>query len=151
VVAAAEARLRLSQAELEKTRLKAPCDGRVLRIFAEAGELAGPSTGRPVLLFADMSRRRVRAFVEELDATRVEVGHEATVRGDGLPGRLFTGVVSSVAPRMGQRAPESDAPGEYKDLYFREVVIDLDAGDELPLNLRVLVRILAEGQGGQPG
>jgi hypothetical protein len=45
---------------------------------------------------------------------------------------------------MGRRAPQTDAPGEYKDLYFREVVIDPDDAGELPLNLRVQARIKLE-------
>ena len=62
---------------------------------------------------------------------------------DGLPGQSFTGKVAVILPRMGKRAPQSDAPNEMKDLYYREVLIDLDAGDELPTNLRVQVRIQA--------
>jgi HlyD family secretion protein len=136
-VAAAEARQRLAEAELAKTRLQAPFDGRILRIYAEPGELAGPATDQPVLLFADTSRRRVRAFVEELDSARVCVGQPAMVTADGLPGQEFHGKVALVASRMGKRVLQSDAPGEYKDLYFREIVIDLDTGTELALNLRV--------------
>jgi hypothetical protein len=45
--------------------------------------------------------------------------------------------------RMGKRAPQSDAPSEMKDIYYREVLIDLDAGEELPANLRVQVHIQA--------
>jgi multidrug resistance efflux pump len=140
-VAAAEARLRLSEAELAQTRLLAPSDGRILKVFAEPGEEAGPSTSQPVLLLADLSKRRVRAFVEELDAARVEVGQRAQVTADGLPGQIFDGTVALVLPRMGQRGPTSDAPGEYKDLYYREALIDLDAGDELPIDFRVQVLI----------
>jgi HlyD family secretion protein len=142
-VDSARARLRLAEAELAKTRLLAPFDGRVLRIFAEPGELAGPvlTTPQPILILADLSRRRVRAFVEELDAARVREGQRATVTADGLPGREFPGRVSEVAGRMGKRALQSDAPGEYKDLYFREIVIDLDTYEELPLNLRVRARV----------
>jgi len=152
-VAAAEARLRLAEAELAKTRLLAPCSGRILQVFAEPGEQAGPAMPQPILLLADLSKRRVRAFVEELDATRVEVGQRAQVTADGLPGREFEGAVVLVMPRMGQRGPRSDAPGEFKDLYFREALIDLDAGDELPINLRVQVRIRAQPQKtiGAPG
>src|SRR3954469_24453793 len=90
-VAAAEAKLRLAEAELAKTRLLAPCDGRILQIYAEPGELAGSATVRPVLLLADASSRRVRAFVEELDAARVRVGQPAVVIADGLPGKEFQG------------------------------------------------------------
>jgi multidrug resistance efflux pump len=155
-VAAAEAQLRLTEAELAKTRILAPCDGRILQIFSDPGEQASPAMAQPILLLADLSKRRVRAFVEELDATRVEVGQRAKVTADGLPGREFEGTVALVMPRMGERGPRSDNPGEYKDVYFREALIDLDAGDELPINLRVQVKILASplptGEGGRrPG
>ena len=140
-VAAAEAKLRLDEAELAKTRILAPFDGQILRIYAEPGELAGPATIQPVLLFADTSSRRVRAFVEELDSARVCVGQPAVATADSFPGREFLGKVALVAPRMGKRVLQSDEPGEYQDLYFREVVIDLAAGTELALNLRVQAHI----------
>jgi len=140
-VAVAEARLRLSRAAWAKTRLLAPNDGRILRVYAEPGEVSGPSTAQPVLLMADLSRRRVRAFVEELDAPRMQVGQRAVITADGLPGKEFTGTVTATLPRMGQRGLQTDAAHEYRDVYFREVIIDLDASDELPLNLRVHVRI----------
>lgn len=140
-VAAAEARLRLAEAELAKTKLLAPADGRVLQVFAEPGEAAGPSSPQPVLLLADLSRRRVRAFVEELDVAQVRPGQKATVTADALPDKAFAGTIADVLPRMGKRAPQSDAPGEYKDVYFREVLIDLGPADDLPLNLRVYTRV----------
>jgi multidrug resistance efflux pump len=148
-VAEARARLKQARAELAKTRLRAPCDGQVLQVYAEPGETAGPATAQPVLLLADVSKRRVRAFVEELDAARVKVGQKATVTADSLPGRTFSGTVAVVLPRMGKRAPQTDAPGEYKDVYFREVLIDLDKADELPLNLRVQTRIVAAAVSGR--
>jgi multidrug resistance efflux pump len=140
-VRAAEARLRMERAELAKTRLRAPTRGRVLRVYAEPGELAGPRSAQPILLFADLSRRRVRAFVEELDAPRVKVGQGAVVTCDGLPGEEFRGTVREVLPRMGKRSLKTDAPEEYKDVYFREVMVDLDAGVDLLLNLQVRVQI----------
>jgi energy-coupling factor transporter ATP-binding protein EcfA2 len=82
-----------------------------------------------------------RGSAEELDSARVRVGQSAVVTADGLPGHEFRGKVSLAAPRMGKRVLRSDAPGEYKDLYFREVMSDLDAGTEQALNLRVRARI----------
>lgn len=143
-VAAAEARLRLMEAELGKTYLRAPFAGRVLRVVAEPGEIASPQSARPLLLLADVSRRRVRAFIEELDAPRVRVGQQATVTVDGLPEREFAGTVAVVMPRMGRRTVETDAPEEYKDIYFREVLIDLAESEELTLNLRARVRLSTE-------
>jgi multidrug resistance efflux pump len=140
-VRAAEARVRLAQAELAKTRLRAPTRGQVLRVYAEPGELAEPRSVQPVLVFADLSQRCVRAFVEELDASRVKVGQSAVVTCDGLPGQEFRGTVREVLPRMGKRSLRTDAPEEYKDVYFREVIVELVGGAELLLNLQVRVQI----------
>jgi multidrug resistance efflux pump len=140
-VAAADARLRLAEAELAKTRLVARANGRILQVFAEPGELAGPASAQPILLMADLSKRRVRAFIEELDAARVKAGQRGVVTADGLADQEYPGTVAVVMPRMGKRALQTDAPQEYKDLYFREVLIDLDRGDDLTLNLRVKTRI----------
>jgi multidrug resistance efflux pump len=138
---AAKARLQLAQAELAKTRLLAPFNCRIVQIYAEPGEMAGPTTTQPILILADLSRWRVRAFVEELDVAHVKVGQEATVTAEPYPGKEFPGKLAVVVPRMGKRSLQSDAPGEYKDLYFREVLIDLNTNEELPLNLRVQARI----------
>jgi HlyD family secretion protein len=162
-VAAAEARLHQAEAELAQTRLVAPSNGRILQIFAEPGEQAGPTMAQPILLMADLSKRRVRAFVEELDAAKVAPGQRTEITADGItdpkhpkaddPLHLirFPGTVTLVMPRMGRRGPQSDAPGEYKDLYFRETLIDLDDGADLPLNLRVQVRITIAPEGPGPG
>jgi multidrug resistance efflux pump len=138
-----EAKLHAAEAGLAKTRLRAPSGGRVLQVLTEPGEMASPTSPQPVLIMADLSRRRVRAFVEEYDVARVAVGQAATVTADGLPGQSFPGRVAVVLPRMGKRAPQSDAAAEMKDVYYREVLIDLAGGEELPLNLRVQVRIEA--------
>jgi multidrug resistance efflux pump len=140
-VVAAEARFHLAEAELAKTRLPAPSDGCVLQVYAEPGELAGPATSQPLLIMADLSKRRVRAFIEELDADRVKLGQRATVTADAMPDREIAGKVTLVVPRMGKRSPQTDTPGEYRDLYYREVLIDLLGDDELPPNLRVKVFI----------
>ena len=145
-VEVAEAKLHAAEAELAKTRLTALAAGRVLQVFAEPGEMASPTSAQPVLILADLSQRRVRAFVEELDVDRVGVGCRAAVTADGIPGKTFTGRVALVLPRMGKRAPQSDAPNEMKDMYYREVLIDLDGAHDLPTNLRVQVRIEASAQ-----
>jgi multidrug resistance efflux pump len=143
-VAAAKARWKLAEAELAKTQIRAPSDGCVLHVFAEPGDQAGPATSRPVLFFADLSQFRVRAFVEELDAPRVAVGQKVLVTVDGLPGQVFAGTVKLLLPRMGKRAPQSDQPGEYHDLYYREVIVELENGADLVVNLRITVRIVVD-------
>lgn len=141
-VAAAEAKLHLAETDLAKTRLLARSSGRILRVDAELGELASPNSAKPLLTLADLSHLRVRAFIEELDAGRVRAGQRAIVTADGYPGQQFAGVVALVIPRMGKRAPQTDEAREYKDMYFREALIDLDSTTtDLPVNLRVQVKI----------
>jgi multidrug resistance efflux pump len=148
-ILAARARLARAQGALAKTRLCAPFAGRILRVHVEKGDFVGPNSTQPLLVLADLSKRRVRCFVEELDALRVQAGWQATVTVDGLPGREFAGYVTTVLPRMGKRAPQADDPTEYKDVYYREALIDLDGADDLPLNLRVRARLL--GSSGMKG
>jgi hypothetical protein len=45
--------------------------------------------------------------------------------------------------RMEKRVLQSDAPGEYKDVYSREVMIDLGIRTALALDLRMQARIQA--------
>jgi hypothetical protein len=44
---------------------------------------------------------------------------------------------SLLAPRMEKRVLPSNAPGEYKDVYPRDVMIDLDTRTAPALNLRM--------------
>ncbi len=141
---AARARLLLARARRERLTLRAPAAVRVLQVNAEPGALVGPTMSQPALLLADLTCYRVRAFVEELDACRVRLGQVVEVRVDGLPDRALPGKVTAVLPRMGQRAPRGDRPEEFKDVYFREVFVTLDPGADLPLNLRVRVRIFTD-------
>ncbi|MGE3806712.1 MAG: efflux RND transporter periplasmic adaptor subunit [Gemmataceae bacterium] len=143
-LAEARARLHLMESNLAKTRVLAPSDGRILQVFVESGASVGPDGPVPVLRLADLSRRRIRVFIEELDASRVEVGQLVRVNADAFPDREFVGKVAVIALRMGRTAVMSDAPEEYRDVYFRELLVDLDRGEELPLNLRVQVKIVPE-------
>ncbi len=151
-VASAEARLHQAESDLAKTRLVARSSGRILRVHAELGELATPLGTQPLITIADLSHLRVRAFIEELDAGRVRAGQRAVVTADGYPGQEFSGTVALVIPRMGKRAPQTDEANEYKDMYFREALIDLDSTPtDLPVNLRVQVRIDATASHNKSG
>ena len=140
-VQAAGARLELAQVQLGRMQLLAPCDGQVLEIDAEVGELTGPESPQPVAILADTSGTHVRAFVEEMDAPRVRVGMLATVVTDGLPDKQFKGRVYRVSPRMDRKELWSDHPAERYDTKTREIWIELDQGELLVVGLRVDVVI----------
>ena len=137
-VSAAQARLDWMQAELDRTQLKSPIAGQILRVDAKAGEMTGPNSPEAAIVMADLSRLTVRAYVEELDAPRIRVGMPATITADGVPGHEFPGRVVRVSPMMGPKSIRSDDPAERHDTKAREVWIDLTGPTEgLIFGLRV--------------
>jgi HlyD family secretion protein len=124
-IRAAQARLELARVQLERMTVRASQRGKVLQINVEVGELTGPESTKPTIILSDTSSLKVRAFVEELDAPRVEVGMPAKVTADGLPGVTYTGQVTGLSPRMGYKTLWSDRPDERHDTKTREVMITL--------------------------
>jgi multidrug resistance efflux pump len=140
-VAATKARLELAKVQAERTRLLAPCRAQILKINGKVGELAGPASVEPVVILADTGRFYVRAFVEELDAPRVEVGMPAKVTVDALRNRELWGRIVRLSPRMDRKSVWSDRSTERYDTKTREVWIELPPGPPLVLGLRVDVTI----------
>jgi multidrug resistance efflux pump len=140
-IAAAKARLEQCRVQLDRTQLKAPTRGQVLKLNVELGELVGPDSPEPALVMADTSCFCVRAFIEELDAPRVEMGRAVKIVADGLPDQTFTGRVTRVSPRMSSKTVWSDEPDERRDTKVREVCIDFDDPVSLVVGLRVDVYI----------
>ncbi|MDW8478704.1 MAG: efflux RND transporter periplasmic adaptor subunit [Xanthomonadales bacterium] len=142
------ARIRLAEAELEaaraalaKTRIESPLDGTVLRLLLREGELVAPLDPKPVASLGDLSRRYVRAEVDELDVARLRAGLRAEVRSEAFPGRTYRGEVERVGLRMGRRLLRSDDPVERRDARVLEALIRLEEATELPIGLRVDVTI----------
>ena len=140
-VATATADLARAKALLAKTRILSPIDGVVLKRELREGETVVALSPVPLARIGDLSKRFVRADVDELDLARVKTGQRATVSADALAGKTFNGKVVYVASRMGKRNLISDNPTERKDARILEVLIELDPGAELPIGLRVDVRI----------
>lgn len=138
-VAAAQARLELAKVMLQRCQLRAPLRGQVLQINADPGELTGPEAPQPVLVLADTSRLRVRAFVEEYDAPRLAAGMTARITADGLPGQTFTGRIVSLSPQMTRKELWSDHPTERYDTKTREIWIELDHPSSTALQAAGLV------------
>jgi HlyD family secretion protein len=140
-VAAAKARLELAKVQADRTRLLAPCHAEVLKVNGKPGELAGPGSIEPAIVLADTSQYYVRAFVEELDAPRVNLGMAVKVVIDGLHSRELPGRIARLSPRMERKNLWSDRPTERYDTKTREVWIDLGSPKGLVIGLRVEVTI----------
>jgi len=93
-VVAAQADLEEAKAALKAATMVAPFDGTVIDVEAEVGDLV--SSNIVVVTLADLSHLQVKALVDETDISQVEIGQEAEITFDALPGKRFSGRVLSV-------------------------------------------------------
>ena len=121
----AQAEWRVAQVVLEKTQIRAPADGVVLRVGARKGELAVPTSEPALLVIGDVSALRVRAEVNEQDLGRIRAGQGVLVRAAAFHGREFDGKVSSIARVVGPSRINSGDPRRFNDVDVLEVVVDL--------------------------
>lgn len=146
-----QARVRHARSLLEKSELRAPSDGIVLRLRGEPGELV-EATGDSVITIVDPSELYVRAHVEELDAIRVVQQMQAEVSVDGMPGLKIAGRVVSCAPTMTTKTQLRNQPGERSDVKVREVLVRLEgeASERLVIGLPVDIMFHASGDQASP-
>lgn len=91
--AAAQARLKLAERGLAECTLKAPQAGTVARVLVRSGEVFGPQSQQPAILFIPNEPRFVRAEVEQDFADRVALGQIVRVQDDVGSTDLGTGQV----------------------------------------------------------
>jgi HlyD family secretion protein len=93
---ASEAQAAYDAAEdaLRKSSVRAPFDGIVYSLPVKQGAFV--QSGDLLLQEADLSRVLVRAFVDEPDIGRLQLGQKVEVTWDALPGRTWTGTVSTL-------------------------------------------------------
>ncbi len=140
-LAAARAEAAQARARYEKTLIRAPIAGVVLKRDLREGETVVALSPLPLARIGDLSTLYVRANIDELDIARVRPGQRAEISADAWPGRRFAGEVVHVARRMGRRSVESGNPAERIDAKILEAMIRLDPGADLPVGLRVDVKI----------
>jgi HlyD family secretion protein len=143
-VAIAQANLAIAQAHvaevaanLEKTIIRSPIEGVVLRRFRRTGETVTTLPPTPILSVGDVRRLRVRAAVDEADVARIAVGQSAWITADAYGSRRFRGKVVRIAAALGRKTIRTDEPAERFDEKVLDALIDLDAGQRLPVGLRV--------------
>jgi len=99
-VQSAEASLKESKENLNKTSIFAPVDGTISKLSVEKGErVVGTEmmAGTEVIRLANLNEMEVNVDVSESDIIRVNVGDTAIVDIDAYLNRTFTGVVTEIA------------------------------------------------------
>jgi HlyD family secretion protein len=88
--------LELAQNALDNTSVKAPIDGIVSKRNVEPGEMAQP--GVPLITLVKMDNVQIEVSVPQNQVNHVEKGATVEVRVDGLPDKVFKGIVDFVSP-----------------------------------------------------
>jgi len=93
-----QAALEDTRLNLERTAIRSPLDGVVIRRDIEPGQTVVVSLQAPTLfsLAGDLRSMRVEARVDEADIGRVRVAQAVEFRVDAYPGRRFPGRVSKI-------------------------------------------------------
>lgn len=136
-VSLARARLDEARAQYDKTFIRSPIDGVILRRLRQSGESVSTQFDSPVVTLADDKVRRVRVDVDETDVAHLAVGRSAYVTADAFGDRRFPGRVVRVGQSLGRKNVRTDEPTERVDTKVLETLVELEDGHELPLGLRV--------------
>lgn len=142
-----EASVRLAEERLERTTVRAPSAGVILKIVTRPGEVVGV---QPLLRMGDTRNMLAIAEVYETDCQRLRPGQRAFIRSKALPASEtapLTGVVEHIGSMVARNALLDVNPAEDADRRVIEVKIRLDDSTVASryVNLQVHVSIaLAE-------
>ncbi len=100
-VQVSEAQVDVTQANLERTLLRAPFDGTIAEVNGELGEVVTPSpigvATLPAVVLVDTSCYYIIAPIDEVDAPTVRLGMDARITLDAFRGQSFKGRVRRIA------------------------------------------------------
>ena len=98
VVKQRESQLAQTKVDLDRTIIRAPVDGVVIKRSVDAGQTVAASLQAPELFQIAQNLRdmQVEASIDEADVGRVKVDQSATFTVDSFPGRTFSGKVMQV-------------------------------------------------------
>jgi len=136
-VQTAQAQLAEARAYLEKSYIRAPLSGVILRKLRHTGESVSTQFDSPIITMADDSILRVRVDVDESDVSKLQVGQRAYVSAEAYGTHQFWGRVVRVGRILGKKNVRTDEPSEHVDTKILETLIELDPEQSLPLGLRV--------------
>jgi multidrug resistance efflux pump len=135
---AAKERVAEAATRLGYCSVDAPVAGTVLTTNVSRGQLVSSMAPVPLLtMVEDGTRRRVRAFVDERDISKICPHQRASVLADGVPGMQFDALVEMISVVVGENPLATNAGRQ-----FHQVVLSVDSQKEIPMGLRVTVQFL---------
>lgn len=144
-VALARANLDHSRKRLEKTQIRAPISGTVIKRYLDEGEGITPEI--PILAIADLEKIWINAEVDETDIGRIQVGDPVGVTSDAYRDSIFKGRIRQVSNYAGSRKVKPNDPAVNLGLKVVEVKIELQDQTPLRLGMTVNVRVTPQAKG----
>lgn len=135
---AAAADLDAERAQFEQCNVRAPVDGVVAEVLANAGQYFSTALPQALLRMVPDGPPRIRAEVELHDAPRICVGQNATVAAAAQPGATTGAEVTLVGPTAGTPTMPSAAPGVH-DATVVPVILRVTSGAPPPVGTTVTV------------
>jgi HlyD family secretion protein len=93
-----QSQLAQARVDLDRTAIRSPVDGVVIKRSVDAGQTVAASLQAPELfvIAKNLTDMQVYAQIDEADVGRIRVGQNATFTVDSFPGRTFSGEVKEV-------------------------------------------------------
>ncbi|HVH48147.1 MAG TPA: efflux RND transporter periplasmic adaptor subunit [Labilithrix sp.] len=147
---AARASLHTAEARLARTHVLSPIAGVVLARRIDPGDVVRVIDQASLFEIADPTKIELRAEVEELQATLVQLGSRVTVTPPGGGTALAHGEVVRLGARVGRRTVAGDPSELRADSLVRAVFVRIEQGIDLalPIGQRVEVQINLEPRSG---
>jgi HlyD family secretion protein len=144
-VESARQNLKLAEARLDRTIIRAPSPGHILRILTKTGESIGTDG---ILDLGNTQQMVVVAEVYETDVSLVKIGQPAQITSrNGAFSQTLTGQVSEIGWQIFKNNVLDDDPAANADARVVEVKISLNQSELVSrlTNLQVDVRIDVKG------
>jgi HlyD family secretion protein len=126
----AQSALDLAKLNREDAELRAPFDGIISEVNIDSGDPSMSSVDAAIKI-VDLENTHVTVDISDVDIATVEVGQPSMVYADALPGEIFKGEVTYIAP-------SADVRGNIRTY---EVKIKLDNSEGLRPGMSVRVEI----------
>lgn len=138
----AESSAEYYRAILDKTVIRAPISGKVIRKYLQQGEMVSREVTPNLVAIADTEKIRVNAEVDETDVARFVVGDPVEITTYAYPGRTFSGTVQEISDYAGLRKVTPNNPVKNRDMKIVQVKVGLPEKTPFKLGMTVDVRIL---------
>src|SRR5262249_54195712 len=132
-LSASEATLDTAYADLDRSRMRSPIDGIVVRVYRQVGEIVDGTPGQPVVEVADPTHLELRAEVPVVQLVALHVG---------MPARVS---IDPEAPTVGGQVA-AVSPAVSVETGLGVVRIALDDGSGLPIGAIATATVVTGSQ-----